>query len=200
MIDFNNISELNSWLVRKNINISGWGIDGNKTLENLWREIELGDARIHDNPPMRVVNVVQVFIRRGNLILLETIQEFSSGQRRFRNLPPAEKIKVGEHFLDAAARGLFEELGVLEDKIVFNKNSHFTRTMISESSSYPGLLTRYTFHDIEAAVEGLPKDNFWHDNDAYSQGDPIKRHFWEWSLPDEINGNTTNLNTGALQK
>ncbi len=198
MKEFSSIQELEKWLFSVGIKTSQWGKNGAKSLENLWAELLSGDAFLQENPPMRIVHVVQVFIRRNNRLLIETIQEMSDGQRRYRNQPPAEKIKHDEHYLEAASRGLFEELGIPQENIRYHANSHYTRTFISESPSYPSLLSQYTFHDIEASVTGLPSTDFWHDNISFIQGDPIKRHFWSWRPPEDLNTATTNLNTSNL--
>lgn len=199
VVNFSTIDELRSWLLDKQINTSTWGASGSKTIQNLWRELKSGDAGIQSKPPLRIVEVVQIYIRRGNLILLETIQELADGQRRFRNQPPAEKIKPNEHYLEAAARGLFEELGILAENIDFKEETHQVRTIITESPSYPGLLTKYTFHDIVAQIEGVPEDNFWHENYAFEDGDPVKRHFWAWCLPSEMNTLISNINVDELR-
>lgn len=199
VVKFSNVQELNRWLLSHGIDTAVWGQQGHKTVENLWKELATGDALMQENPPMRLVNVVQVLVRRGNEILLETIQEMASGHKRYRNLPPAEKIKFGENFLNAATRGLKEELGISAENIDFDVSSHTKRTFISESPSYPGLLSQYTFHDIEATVQGLPECDFWFDNLAYTKGDPVKRHFWSWSPTRERNAATSTLDTGPLQ-
>lgn len=195
VVKLSSIQELENWLINKGINTSHWGVGNTKSLLHLWHELQSGDACLTESPPMRVVNVVQVFIRRDNLLLLETIQEMANGQRRYRNQPPAEKMKLNEHYLDAASRGLFEELGIMTDRISFIEQTHYTRTFISESPSYPGLSSQYTFHDIEANIDGLPKNDFWYENHAFEKGDPIKKHYWSWCLPEEMNMMTSNLNS-----
>lgn len=198
MVKFSDIQELNQWLLNHGVDTAVWGHQGHKTVENLWKELVSGDAMIQERPPMRLVNVVQVLVRRGNEILLETIQEMASGHKRYRNLPPAEKIKFGEDYLSAAARGLNEELGIKLEQIEFDVSSHTKRTFVSESPSYPGLLSQYTFHDIEASVIGLPEDDFWCDNLAYTEGDPVKRHFWSWASTKQRNVATSTLDTGRF--
>lgn len=195
MVKFNSIEELEYWLKQKGIDVKSWGVDGAKSLQNLWRELKSGDASLQETPPLRIVHVVQIHIHRGNHILLETIQEMADGQKRYRNQPPAEKMKANEHYLDAASRGLYEELGILRDQITFDQSSHFSRTLISESPSYPGLDSQYTFHDVKATVEGLPEESFWFENYAFENGDPVKRHFWAWCLPEEMNIISANMNS-----
>lgn len=197
---FSRIEELKEWLSRFGVNTAVWGKEGHKSVNNLWQELQKQDAILQETPPMRRVNVVQILVRRGNRLLLETVQELATGDKRYRNLPPAEKIKSGETPLDAAARGLYEELGITRDRIQFDPSSHSTRTFISESPSYPGLLSQYTFHDIEATVEGLSDEDFWHDNLSYQDGDPVKRHFWAWRTDEQRNLATSTLHTEPLNQ
>jgi 8-oxo-dGTP pyrophosphatase MutT (NUDIX family) len=180
---FDTQAQLRIWLQQQNIDLTQWGHGPAKSLAYLWRELQNGDTLIQEQPPLRVVNVVQVIIRRGDLVLLEKAQEFGNGQRRFRNQPPSEKMRAGEDYLAAARRGLLEELGLQPEQITLFPDTYRQRHTITESPSYPGLPTRYTFHQIEAAVSNLPTTDFWHDNDSYEKGDPVKRHHWAWLDP-----------------
>ncbi|MCP4420732.1 MAG: NUDIX domain-containing protein [Chloroflexi bacterium] len=180
MNQFVNRNALEVWLSKHNISYDGWGQNSSKNLDHLWQELEAGEVRLEDNPPLRVVDVVQVIIQQGKQILVEAEQEFFNGQRRFRNQPPSEKIKPGETVLDAARRCLLEELDVLPANVVINlenKQQHQTNT---NSISYPGLPSQYNFHLLEAAVSDLPQDDFWRENKAGGEIDPVKRHRWAW--------------------
>ncbi len=180
MKQFQNAQELQQWLHAVNIDTSFWGGGSAKTIENLWDELVSGEIAIQENPPLRLVNVVQILIRKGKQLLLEAEQELGNGQRRFRNQPPSEKMKPGENYTTAALRCLKEELGIAAQHVTFLSGSHQQATRESDSLSYPGLKTRYTFHIIQAQVEGLPEDDFWRENRAYGDGDPVRRHRWRW--------------------
>jgi hypothetical protein len=177
---FQSSKELAHWLTARGIDLTQWGRDGAKTLENLWDEYASGEVAFHDDPPLRIVEVVQVLIRRGKHVLLEKEQEFGNAQRRSRNLPPSEKLKRGEHYIEAAVRCLNEELGLARDEIAFIGSAYEKVTHVRESPSYPGLRTQYTFHSIEAVAKGLPNRDFWRENAPFSGGDPVKRHLWAW--------------------
>ncbi len=127
-----------------------------------------------------MVNVAQVIIRRGEYVLLEAEQVFGDGQRRYRGKPPAEKIKPGETYMEAAARCLQEELGVETGQIQLFPDTHRQVKTYAMSSSYPGLPALYNLHTVEAAVSGLPETEFWRDNRSFTAGDPVKRHKWVW--------------------
>ncbi len=180
MPNVHNLEALKEWLDTNGIDISQWGSGGAKTVANLWEELANGDIRLLDNPPTRIVHVVEVCIQKGNLVLKELKQEFGDGQLRTRNRLPSEKMKPDEDCNDAALRCLREELGVDKKDVTFVTSACTQRTMQVESPSYPGLDTQYTFHTITATVNQLPEADFWQDNAANNQGDPIKRHHWGW--------------------
>jgi ADP-ribose pyrophosphatase YjhB (NUDIX family) len=177
---FHNIDALQSWLTQNGIDSSFWGTGNTKSITHLWHEIHEGEVNLQEDPPLRVVNVVQVIIRQGDRILLEAEQEFGDGQRRFRNQPPSEKIKPEETYIDAALRCLREELGLEEQQITLVTASHKVLQTFAQSFSYPGLPSQYTFHTVEAAVSGLPDTDFWRENRAPGRGDPVIRHRWAW--------------------
>jgi len=183
---FINIDALKAWLSKHGIRYDGWGQDSSKSLDNLWQELEAGEVRLEDTPPLRVVDVVQIVIRQGEQILVEAEQEFFNGQRRFRDQPPSEKIKPRETVFEAARRCLQEELGVPPEDIVLNLDSHKEYQTNTNSISYPGLPSQYNFHLLEAAVSGLPNDDFWHENSAGGKIDPVKRHRWGWRPVESI--------------
>jgi hypothetical protein len=167
---FKYINELIIWLNDHNIDTSLWGEGNAKSVIHLWDEIASGEIVLLENPPRRIVNVVQVVIRRERQVLLEAEQIMENGSRRFRNQPPSEKFKPGESYLEAASRCLQEELGVASEAIYLLPSSYCLRRELLDSYSYPGLLTEYTFHMVEAEVAGLPKEPFWRGNEAVLMG------------------------------
>ena len=182
MTDFHSLEELKAWLIKNGIDISQWGTGGTKSLANLWDELVNGDIAIQDNPPVRVVGVVKILIRKGDRVLTEVEQELGDGEvgrRRKRWCLPSEKMKPGEKPEDAALRCLKEELGLDEQDVISLKFTH-EKVKESDSPSYPGLSTQYTFVTIEARVNGLPDTDFWRENTAYQHGDPVYRQHWGW--------------------
>ena len=92
---FTDIHALKAWLGKYEINYEEWGNSSSKSLNNLWQELEAGEVQLKDNPPLRVVDVVQIIIRRGELILVEAEQEFFNGQRRQSvNLPSNASLSL----------------------------------------------------------------------------------------------------------
>lgn len=179
--DFQSIAELEAWLEERGVDLAAWGQGEAKQTADLWSEYASGEAWFQDDPLLRVVEVVQVIIRRADAILIEVAQELNDGRRRFRLRPPAEKLKQGEDPRAAAVRCLREELGLAESE-VFLKGGESTVEELAISTSYPGLPTHYTFYTFEAAISALPDEDFYREN---IPGDPIRRHLWGWRLSEE---------------
>ncbi len=174
---FTSEKDLENWLSSSGMDTSQWGIGGAKTMANLWQEYVQGEVTFVDDPPTRLVRVVEIFLRRDEMILLEIAQEFEDGQLRQRRLPPSEKIIGDESVIAAAERCLREELGV--DAPVLQMNRRPIKR-ITSSPSYPGLRTHYTIYMVKAPAVGLPGDDFWRENEAFGMGDPVRRHLWGW--------------------
>ncbi len=180
MIGFANAQALESWLMAHSVSTDSWGRTGAKTVANLWHEYEQGEILFEEDPPTRLVRVVQIILRREDYVLHELAQEFSDGRLRRREQPPSEKIYVGESQFAAAARCLREELGLdARDICLLNSTAEGERTL-ADSPSYPGLQTRYTIYTVEAAAADLPEGDFWRENEAAAEGDPVRRHLWGW--------------------
>ena len=139
MKQFTDIHALEKWLSRHGINFKAWGNNNSKTLDHLWQELRAGEVQLIDNPPLRLVEVVQIVIRRGEMVLVEAEQEFFNGQRRYRDLPPSEKIRPGETVQNAASRCLQEELDLPPDAFTLRPETHRQFQTNTSSISYPGL-------------------------------------------------------------
>ncbi len=172
------IDELTDWLEQAGVDLTLWDRDGAKTAVHLHRELEEGDCILHDTPPRRTVRVAQLLIQRGEQWLIEVAQEMADGHLRHRNIPPSEKMKRGETVEEGMRRCLQEELGIVNAIIQPDSCRQHERTM--ESSSYPGLVTEYEVYVMKAIVPNLPDHDFWRNNAAYTDGDPIRRHQWGW--------------------
>lgn len=177
---FNYPGELTIWLEENGIDTGVWGSGAHKTIANLWDEYAAGEVSFEANPPLRVVQVVQILIQHDGTMLLEKEQVLTNGMRRFRNQLPSEKIKGNETFMDAAFRCLSEELGLGRDRVDSVTVENESDEMIADSPSYPGLSTRYSIQTATARVSGLPAGDFWRDNQATAEGDPVSRHLWGW--------------------
>jgi len=179
-----NIHQLESWLISKVVNIAQWGTGAAKSVQDLWNEIASGESQLEDNPPQRVVEVVDVIVRAGNRILMEGKQQFSDGRQRYRGIPLSEKIKPGESHVDAAIRGLKEELQVNSSDVKVLEASLQPQLILEESQSYPGLRTKYVVHKVEVEVDNLPGQDFWTYESQSNHDDVVKRHQWHWVAKD----------------
>lgn len=180
MLQFTNEKTLQAWLVSSGIDMSIWNTGEAKSLTNLWGEVNSGETQLQDNPPTRKVNVVQVIIRRQAFMLIEAEQILSNGRIRPRALPPSEKMHPGEHPFDAAIRCVEEELGREKAQVTVFPESYDSFVRKGDSRSYPGLVTEYCIHSVEATVEGLPETSFYTDEYAMSATDPVSKHRWVW--------------------
>lgn len=126
-----------------------YGIGKAKSFTRLMEEIKSGETQIifENNQPIRLIQVVRVYVFCKEQQLVESKQTIKSQGNRFRNLDcVSEKFKLSESALDAACRGIEEELGLYvkeSDLLLLGK-----KTEEQESPSYPGLLTRYDFYDF----------------------------------------------------
>ena len=176
------LQELKDWLTKKGIDFSRWGSGSTKTVKHLWQEIVDQEICLQDNPPLRISAIVQIIIRRGDRILIEVEQEFDDNRSRPRNRPPTEKMKYSESYLDTASRCLQEELSLKPHQFQIINATYQRREEHLESSSYPGLCTRYILHIVEAKVNKLPDTDFWTDEGSESRSDAIKKHHWAWTM------------------
>lgn len=185
-----------------------WGTaPGTKRVSNLWIELMEGEILLEDcNPPKRTVHVASVKIKNeAGQLLVEAHQEMADGTIRLRNRPLSEKMRPGENVEDACFRGIFEELGCqlgAKNRVKILSDSYRRQEEERESLSYPGLLTSYVIHSIEATIDNLPEIEFCtveneisgascskkgyagpsvaRDSKASCFAGGVKKHFWRW--------------------
>lgn len=150
-----------------------YGVGKAKTFDKLINEIKAGETVIswEGDQPIRVIRVARVYITFQNLVLWESNQIFrEDGRSRQRNIcGVSEKFFCWEDALEAAKRGVKEELGLDVEpqyKCYVEKKE--------ESTNYPGLTTRYKFHDYTVELnESQFKQTYVAD-----EGDSIT--YFEW--------------------
>lgn len=132
-----------------------YGHEQAKSFQSLLDEIEKGESQViwEDDKPVRCLKVCRVkVICLDKLTIYEDRQEFKDGRVRKRGFDYlSEKMGVDEIPMTAAERALKEELGMSDDALKITL-IHFDSIDHKEveSPSYPGLLTRYEFHDFIA--------------------------------------------------
>lgn len=178
MIKFESINQLRKWLDKNEVSLGLWGQSETKSIESLWREICAGESQIQDNPPLRNIKVVNIIIRRGDRVLIERKQQLVQNQVRYRGLPPAEKIRADESYIDAVIRGLNEELQIDPHDLKVLTSSVEPQISVHESQSYPGLATQYVVYEVEVEINNLPDQDFW--TQETSINDPVVKHQWGW--------------------
>ncbi|KAM3319687.1 hypothetical protein P3S67_006887 [Capsicum chacoense] len=206
---FPNPQSLSDWLRPRMPadSFASWGVKpGTKNVNNLWLELSEGETLLADStPPVRTVEVMVVkVIGKDNKVLVESHQELSNGVVRHRCRPLSEKMKPGETLEDAVFRAVKEELGsvvggeVRENGIVkILPNSYTKKVEERVSASYPGLPACYVLHTVEAAVDGLPEEEFCTEEADEYGGDlsgrmvadgavSCKKHYWKWVDADSL--------------
>ncbi len=179
--DYLSIEILTSWLIKNHIPIQNWGFGHAKTISDLFQEINEGECVLINDPPKRILPVVQVIIRRNHLVLVELEQELNDSRKRKRCLPPSEKMKPEESWLEAAIRCLNEELSLAPHQ--FTVLSENCEPVIYErlSQSYPGLPSQYHIYSVNVQADTLSATEFWTDEKADPEKKAaIRRHLWGW--------------------
>lgn len=148
----NKIEDLRNLLEQSGIDTSTWGQGPTKTIEQLQKEIDEGEAVLIKSETGEIIRkislaCVDVYYKNSDgkmFFLREDKQVYLNGSERKRTLKSSvtEKMKAGEDSFDAAKRGLIEELG-----IEGNLNVEFIEKVNDEEeiiSAYPGLKAKRT--------------------------------------------------------
>ena len=198
-------AELEAALSAHGVDVSLWGSDSRKSSAQLLGELERGESILRfiaGTSVRRWVNVVKVRMRRqeesllaaaegridpyAELELIETSQILPNGRVRARGLPLSEKMLYREPPLEAARRGIAEELGLAAAgvgvSVVLDSASLTQWREQGESRSYPTLMSHYNLHQLDATVVGLPAGRFQTSEPEPGSGGRL-RHIWEWRRP-----------------
>jgi hypothetical protein len=183
--------QLAQMLREHSIPIESWAQGDSKALEQLFAEVTAKETKlVIDNGHLcRQISLVSLEVRHltakgEELCLYEDRQEFGDGRVRCRDIRSdsgvSEKIVGNEEPQLACIRAMKEELGfVPEDTPKFLG----TRQEQRVSSSYPGLLTKYTIHDFTVTLgekEYLPQGYVEHGETLVSSGQISFNTFFRW--------------------
>lgn len=187
--------ELELALIASDIPVADWGQGVAKSVADLWLELQNGETTLSFSTEdgsilYRQTQVVELLIQRGDETLIEAMQELGSGERRYRNRLPSEKIKADETPFFAARRCLHEEFSLAEvqlEAIQITIEQPVVQPVdlvdekLHSSPSYPGLNTLYTVHRARIVGCDFPAHDFATENRAHAEGDPVKAHHWHWA-------------------
>ena len=144
------LEELRTWLERHHVDTKSFGVGRAKSVDALLKEITEGESVLESQScahgrAIRKVSVVNVRIlnERGQE-LIEKQQILPSGIIRDRQQPLGEKCLPDEAWVDAAKRGILEELGSVlppDPVIQIDESTYVCEEERKESQSYPGLKT-----------------------------------------------------------
>lgn len=112
---------------------------------------------------------------------MEEKQVRPDGTVRQRGLPLSEKLMARESWRPAVRRAVAEELGSMLPKqpdVKVRDETYQEVIEVSESVSYPGLLTQYQCHQVEVRVEGLPETRSFVTREVKPSGS-LELH-WAW--------------------
>jgi hypothetical protein len=176
------MEELKARLSKYGIDISRFGQGSAKSLEHLFREIESGETQLveENGRLIRRVSVlaVDVFheVDGDRLRLKEDRQVFADGRVRRRSMPTSigEKLRIEEDPLEAIARALKEELGISKFDVLTPVR---TTTTMEESPSYPGILSKYSSHEL-----GIVIDPTEYREEGYTEIQTDKTTYFIWTV------------------
>ena len=174
------VKKVEDWLLAHEIDISYWGKNGTKTVNDLIQELKLGECTLTADS-YRLVTFVSLAIFQKAKVLIELEQVLSDGSVRKRNKLPAEKVRQGESIVNTVIRCLKEELGLnLSQYHIIKKK--FIGESTYESKSYINLQTKYIQHRVYIETKNLPLTSF-STKESSPFADPIVEHRWEWKNP-----------------
>lgn len=180
------------------INTSPWGKGGTKSVAQLLGEIQSGETELvlEEGRPLRCVKVAKLRIHGGRTdvpkaerqhlvekeqTLLDKKDADGKPVVRKRDMPLSEKIYGNETPEDAALRAVREELEGRQGHVV---QSALHQTFEQKTSdSYPGLMCRYTFFELEVEIlkvdgtPGLPSESRFVTKEGRIE------HVWHWRDP-----------------
>ncbi len=177
-------TNLISFLKENNIDVSEWGKQGHKSIDNLLAELQEEDCVIKTEA-IREISIAVINIENKGKLLFEESQRMKNGFIRQRNKLPREKIKQNEEVIEAAHRCLKEEVNLQVEDFTIIKASKTPKVYIKESASYPNLKTRYLHYDIFVSTDKLPNENFTTKENG-EEHDPVDIHYWTWITKNNI--------------
>ncbi len=176
------IERLKFILEESGIDTSSWGQGPTKCLEDLQREIEEGESVLEKNENgelIRKISLVCIFIyykdKFGKTYFLnEDRQVFNNGSERKRDINNSvtEKIKKDEDVVEAAKRGIVEELGIEDD---FDLEDLGVENEEKLSHAYPNLKTQ----SIQYKFKVFLNDTQFNP-EGYIENQPNKSTYFVW--------------------
>lgn len=176
MTTVSSLLDLISLLDDYGISTDGWIKDAN----SLFTEIKEEECYLVDKNGvlMRHVDVVRVFCnsKSDTLKLVEEKQVYHKTGKIMNRLHEyvSEKIKFGENPMEAAIRGLQEELGLNTEKLIITKRNNPKKLDSQLSKTYTSLLCVYNYHDFDVSI---PDDQY---KEEYIENQEDKSTFFIW--------------------
>lgn len=177
-LKFSSLDQLNQLLAASNICTDDW----RKPASALFKELQTGDCTLQKDDKhglVRIVDVARVFCysKRGTLKLVEEKQcYFKTGETVQRGHECiCEKVQSHESSLEAAKRGLEEELQIDAKKLILHKKEISKESDVALSPAYKTLICIYTYHDYETVIP----DDQWKAEYVEVQQDKCTYFVWK---------------------
>lgn len=158
-IDVKDITKLKQTLKKAKIPLDKWtGTEGTKTINDLHKEILSGDSELQIDPNsdkitrnVKFVNCDIEYIdttdkiyklKEEEQITYDTNDNIVNHRKRNLEGAVAEKMHASEDYIEAAYRGIFEEIGIKKEDI---EKIEFIEDVNEEAKTgtYPGLNSNY---------------------------------------------------------
>jgi len=150
-----NSEELLDLLEQNNIDITAWGRDTYKSLEDLSEELVKGESTLIKRPDgkmFRVVDIVVLKIVDGKGRVLVEVEEATKDSKKTRNRLPAIKRRSDEHQFLAARRLVTRFLQLSDNSVVLDSTNVRFVEENQESTSYAGLNSLYRKRFVTAKL------------------------------------------------
>ena len=178
---FTSADTLAEWLTARGLNVSEWGSGTAKPVKKLFEEVQQRESElvIENGRVLRCLCVAKMRIHRpdSSQFLVEAKQVLADGRERVRGDVPGEKMFAGEDPLEAAVRGCREELGARMTCEPTEIALLHKTVEVKPSASYPNLMSRYSFYEVQLCIGSLPARGF---ETVEVQGEKQVRHVWAW--------------------
>ena len=177
---FDSADALRDYLSKHNLYTGEWGRGQAKAAEDLLSELNNAESTLvlgEDGSVLRCLRVVRMRLQRpeSDNFLIEAKTILMDGRELAHGRMPGVMMEVNEAWRDAAIRGAREKLG--DDKEVSYAELLLETDELKPSASYPELMSRYTFYEVELRIGGLPSASF---STSVQKKGKTKEYSWEW--------------------
>jgi len=153
-----NAKDLRKFLTAAKIDVSKFGQDNAKSIEDVAAELQKGECSLATHPDGGVVRVVDVVLLKmedstRTMVLVQAQKSFPDGKVVLLNRLPGMKRRPDESHFITARKIVARQLKIPENYVVINAAKVAVKEEVTESLAYPGLSTVYRKRVISAQLE-----------------------------------------------